>query len=64
VQFHPEVPALYEDREKLKFHPDDQPMTYNDILGKKSVRFHEDYWGYISYVLRRSKNWKFVIDKV
>jgi len=56
VQFHPEVPALYEDREKLKFHPDDQPMTYNDILGKKSVRFHEDYWGYISYVLRRSKN--------
>lgn len=55
VQFHPEVPALYEDREKLKFHPDDQPMTYNDIIGKKSVRFHEEYWGYISYVLRKSK---------
>lgn len=55
VQFHPEVPALYEDREKLKFNPDDQPMTYNDILGKKSVRFHEEYWGFISYVLRKSK---------
>ncbi len=56
VQFHPEVPALYKDREKLKFHPDDQPTTYNDIIGKKSVRFHEEYWGYISYVLRKSKN--------
>jgi putative glutamine amidotransferase len=56
VQFHPEVPGLYEDLKPLKFNPDDLPMTYNDIIGKKSVRFHEEYWGYISYILRKAKN--------
>jgi len=55
VQFHPEVPALYEDLYERKFHPDDEPQSYNDIIGKKSVRFHEEYWNYISDVLRKAK---------
>lgn len=55
VQFHPEVPGLYEDLGVRKFNPDDEPQTYNDIIGKKSVRFHEEYWNYISDVLRKAK---------
>jgi putative glutamine amidotransferase len=55
VQFHPEVPGLYDDFYVRKFNPDDQPQSYNDIIGKKSVRFHEDYWYYISKVLRKAK---------
>lgn len=56
VQFHPEVPGLYEDLYVRKFNPDDEPMSYNDILGKQSVKFHEKYWGYISEILRKAKN--------
>jgi putative glutamine amidotransferase len=56
VQFHPEVPDLYEDLNRLKFHPEDKPQSYNDIIGKKSVRFHQEYWEYISYVLKKAKN--------
>ena len=56
VQFHPEVPALYEDLYVRKFNPEDEPMSYNDIIGKKSVTFHEKYWNYISHVLRKAKN--------
>ena len=55
VQFHPEVPALYEDMYVRKFHPEDEPMSYNDIIGKQSVKFHERYWEYISKILRRAK---------
>ena len=55
VQFHPEVPALYEDMYVRKFHPDDEPMSYNDIIGKQSVRFHEKYWRHISRVLKKAK---------
>ena len=55
VQFHPEVPGLYEDLYVLKFNPDDKPQSYNDIIGKKSVRFHEEYWNHISDVLRKAK---------
>ncbi len=55
VQFHPEVPGLYDDFYVRKFNPDDMPMSYNDIIGKKSVRFHEDYWYYISQILRKAK---------
>jgi len=58
VQFHPEVPALYEDMELKKFHPKDKATTYHDILGKSSVRFHEAYWDYISDVLKRVKRKK------
>ncbi len=53
VQFHPEVPALYENMEKRKFHPDDEPKSYFEIIGKSSVRFHKKYWAYISKVLSR-----------
>lgn len=55
VQFHPEVPGLYEDLYVRKFHPEDQPMSYNDIIGKTSVKFHEKYWKHISTVLKKSK---------
>jgi putative glutamine amidotransferase len=55
VQFHPEVPALYEDMYKRKFHPEDEPMSYNKIIGKQSVRFHEKYWEHISYVFKKAK---------
>ena len=53
VQFHPEVPGLYEDLYVRKFHPEDEAQTYNDILGKQNVKFHEKYWAHISEVLRR-----------
>lgn len=56
VQFHPEVPALYEDLYVRKFHPDDEPMSYNDIIGKQSVKFHERYWEHISEIIRKAKN--------
>ncbi|MBT3386183.1 MAG: C26 family cysteine hydrolase domain-containing family [Prolixibacteraceae bacterium] len=55
VQFHPEVSALYENMYVRKFHPEDTPMSYNDIIGKKSVKFHEKYWGHISQILRKAK---------
>ncbi|MBN2773805.1 MAG: hypothetical protein JXR31_06120, partial [Prolixibacteraceae bacterium] len=55
VQFHPEVAALYKDLYKRKFHPDDKPMTYNDIIGKQSLRFHKIYWKHISKVLSSLK---------
>ncbi len=58
VQFHPEVPDLYEDLYVRKFHPEDTPMSYNDIIGKQSVKFHRKYWGHISDVLRHSKKIK------
>ncbi len=51
VQFHPEVAALYEDMYLRKFAPEDTPMSYNDIIGKQSVKFHEKYWRFISNVL-------------
>jgi putative glutamine amidotransferase len=54
VQFHPEVNALYEDREKWKFAPDDLPRTYHQIIGKESVAFHRKYWERISDGLRES----------
>lgn len=55
VQFHPEVPALYEDMYKRKFHPDDDPKTYNDIIGNQSVKFHKLYWKHISDVIKSLK---------
>ena len=56
VQFHPEVAGLYEDLYVRKFHPEDKPMTYNDIIGKQSVKFHQRYWEHISDVIRKAKN--------
>ncbi|MDX9774154.1 MAG: gamma-glutamyl-gamma-aminobutyrate hydrolase family protein [Bacteroidales bacterium] len=51
VQFHPEVSALYEDRAKVKFAPEDEPATLHSMLDKKSLRFHKKYWGHISSVI-------------
>jgi putative glutamine amidotransferase len=54
VQFHPEVPALHENREKRKFNPDDEPMTYHEIIGKGGSKFHKKYWRYISKTLKKA----------
>lgn len=54
VQFHPEVPALYENRERWKFTPEDTPRSYHRLIGRGSVRFHRKYWDYISECLVRS----------
>ncbi len=55
VQFHPEVPGLYEDLYLRKFNPEDKPQSYHEIIGKKSVKFHEKYWAHISEILRKAK---------
>ena len=54
VQFHPEVPALYENRGRRKFHPGDEPQTYHEIIGKEGLRFHKKYWRYISKSLKKA----------
>ena len=51
VQFHPENPALYEDRQSLKFSPADKPQTIHDMLNRKSLNFHKKYWKHISSVI-------------
>lgn len=51
VQFHPEVSALYEDRTKIKFAPEDTPQTLHSMLDKNSLKFHKKYWGHISRVI-------------
>jgi len=56
VQFHPEVAALYEDMDLLKFVPDDEPRTYHQILGKKGVRFNKAYWKHISDAFKSVSN--------
>jgi putative glutamine amidotransferase len=55
VQFHPEVTALYEDVFVRKFTPEDKPMSYHKIIGKKSVKFHRKYWLFISNILRNTE---------
>lgn len=55
VQFHPEIPALYEDMGERIFHPDDEPKTYHDILTKSDIRFHESYWQHISEAFSKTK---------
>lgn len=54
VQFHPEVPALYEDMTKLKFHPGDEPETYHKLIGKTGLSFHKRYWKFVSKALKKS----------
>lgn len=51
VQFHPEVPALYENMYSRKFAPGDKPKTYHDIIGKRSLKFHKKYWSLISQAM-------------
>lgn len=54
VQFHPEAPALYENRAKVKFHPEDEAVTYYEILGRENLKFHKKYWKFISKSLQKS----------
>ncbi len=54
VQFHPEVAAIYENREPVKFSPADTPQTIHEMIGKKSVRFHKKYWKFISRCIDKS----------
>jgi putative glutamine amidotransferase len=54
VQFHPEVPALFYDAGKVKFHPDDLPLSINEFLGKESLDFHKQLWKYISRTLKKA----------
>jgi putative glutamine amidotransferase len=54
VQFHPEIPALYEKMQQIKYHPDDTPCTHNEYIGKESLNFHKKYWRFISKALRKA----------
>jgi putative glutamine amidotransferase len=54
VQFHPEVSALYEDRAKVRFTPEDELTTLHSMLDKKSLKFHKKYWGHISAVIKKN----------
>lgn len=54
VQFHPEVPALYEDREKYRISPSDEPRTFHQMLTRKDLKFHKKYWNYISRSLSKA----------
>lgn len=59
VQFHPEVPALYQKSKKLKFAPTDEPKSYFEIIGGQSRAFHQKYWAAISEAIRSSvKAWQ------
>jgi putative glutamine amidotransferase len=54
VQFHPEVPALYKEGEKLKFAPTDTPKSYFEILSEQDREFHKKYWLTISKAIKSS----------
>lgn len=54
VQFHPEVPALYREGKKMKFSPEDRPESYRQRIGKNGLRFHRQYWNYISQICTKS----------
>jgi putative glutamine amidotransferase len=53
IQFHPEVPALYENRAVKKFTPTDTPRTYHEMIGEEGLAFHKAYWAHISKALIR-----------
>ena len=52
VQFHPEVPDLYREGEKLKFSPEDTPKSYYEIIGEQGRTFHLKYWQTISKAIK------------
>jgi len=54
VQFHPEVPDLYREGEKLKFAPDDSPKSFYEIIGDQSREFHRRYWITLSKAIKSS----------
>jgi putative glutamine amidotransferase len=39
---------------KRKFHPEDEPLTYHEIIGKEGIKFHKKYWNYISKTLKKA----------
>jgi len=55
VQFHPEVPALYQEGKKLKFAPEDTPKSYFEILSSEDRAFHLKYWETISNAVKSSE---------
>ncbi|HET6557644.1 MAG TPA: gamma-glutamyl-gamma-aminobutyrate hydrolase family protein, partial [Prolixibacteraceae bacterium] len=52
VQFHPEVPSLYKEGEKLKFTPDGTARPYFHILSKEDHEFHQKYWETITKAIK------------
>ncbi|HEY3372127.1 MAG TPA: gamma-glutamyl-gamma-aminobutyrate hydrolase family protein [Prolixibacteraceae bacterium] len=54
VQFHPEVPNLYRDEEKLKFAPTDVAKSYFEILSESDREFYRKYWLTISKAIKSS----------
>lgn len=56
VQFHPEVPSLYQEGKKLKFAPEDTPRSYSEIIGEEGRAFHLNYWEAISKAIKSSEH--------
>jgi putative glutamine amidotransferase len=54
VQFHPEVPDLYREGEKLKYTPEDVPKSFPEIIGEQGLEFHKKYWVAISKSIKAS----------
>ena len=54
VQFHPEVPELYQEGKKLKFAPTDAPKSFFEILSPEDREFHLKYWETISRAIKAS----------
>jgi len=54
VQFHPEVPEIYQEGMKLKFAPEDTPKSYYEILSEQDRDFHLKYWQTISKAIKTS----------
>ncbi len=50
-QFHPEVPALYENMDSLRFSPSDPLRSYHQRIGKAGVKFHKNIWKRITKTL-------------
>jgi len=54
VQFHPEVPELYKEGQKLKFAPTDSLKSFYEILSPEDREFHLKYWETISKAIKAS----------
>ncbi|WP_372773283.1 gamma-glutamyl-gamma-aminobutyrate hydrolase family protein [Mangrovibacterium sp.] len=48
IQFHPEVPSLYERKGEYKFSPRDVPQNFYDIVGRSGQKFHKLFWKRVS----------------
>jgi putative glutamine amidotransferase len=54
VQFHPEVPALYDDDEPTRFSPAGEAKLFPDWIGKNGQAFHQKYWAFFSGALAQA----------